>query len=165
MGPLRNALRSFFFTRGAFASLYFLIHIFPTYLSLTISASIKGAPQHCTCQSSLPLHSSKILTIQLGYPCEVSSIGKPRPTLTGISSVSICRVYLSEWLIKSLLTGQVHVHVGWGNPCWRNKYFLLQTTKVSSDRVFFGKSTRHFQHAERTRFALLFNRKIFRLYM
>ena len=56
----------------------------------------------------------KILTIQHGYPRGVSSIGKPRPTSIGISSVSIYRVYIGEWSIKSLLTGQVHVYVDVG---------------------------------------------------
>ena len=33
---------------------------------------------------SITVHSNKILTIQQGYPWGVSSIGKPRPTSTGI---------------------------------------------------------------------------------
>ncbi len=79
------------------------------------------------------VHCNKILTIQQGYPRGVSSAGKPRPTSTWISSVSIYRVYLGEWPIKPLLSGQVHVHVDAEEIPVEgiNNYFLLQTTEVS----------------------------------
>ncbi len=79
----------------------------------------------CPCPFSVKIpnlgtqHSNTSLTIQQGYPRGVSSVGNPCPTSTWISSVSIYRVYLGEWPIKSLLIGQVHVHadVDRGYPC------------------------------------------------
>ncbi len=76
---------------------------------------------------------SKILTIQQGYPWGVSSIAKLRTTSIGISSVSIYRVYLGEWPIKSLLTGQVDVvdvDVGRGFPVDYGQGFSRQVNKA-----------------------------------
>ncbi len=42
------------------------------------------------------VHSNKILTIQQGHPRGVSSVEKPWPASTGMSSVSIYKVYLGE---------------------------------------------------------------------